>query len=319
MNETSVTVAGLSLPLMQSPRGPLLSINHPEIEPLAWLINLALDGGLKDLRARMQSGQDVHYKGLHAARQSSGEYRLWGDFFGTSMTLPPESVLDTLARLDALHEASRRTPPSPPAQEPAEPPRPALDPAVEPTAAPRAPQPLEELEARAAELDRLTRRDRTLENVVEESAKRRFLLLDLEATGIFEPGPDLPEALPTLRSYRAAGLQVAQYLVSDVRRRFNPDCSPGPVVGSPVSVDWFRFPSPGPSHLTAEEWLAFLENILVNGGASGGQGEVFVHVGPAWWTLWFRCDDGVHPTVVAIKPPSTDGSLGASQVNFGSR
>lgn len=301
MNETSLNVAGLELRLMQSPRGPLLSTNHPEIEPLTWLINLSVDGGLQNLQEQIESKCDIHYKGLHATLEDSGNYYLWGDFFSTSMSLPPQSILEVLSRLRLLRETFQTRSASKAVCKQVELPNPVVEQVSDNSIQSRTLHPLEELESRAVELDQLVQRERSPENVSEESVKRRFLHLDLAASGIFEPNVDIPDTLPMLRSYHSAALQVARYLASESRQRFNPDATSAPVIGGPVSLDWFRFPSPVPSHLTADEWLAFLENILVHGGTYGGEGEIFVHVGAYWWTLYWRSDDAIHPAIVAAR------------------
>lgn len=301
MNETSLNLAGIELPLMQSPRGPLLSINHPEIEPLSWLINLSVDGGLQGLQEQIESERNIHYKGIHATLEDSGNYRLWSDFCTTSITLPPQSILELLSHLRVLRESFQPRSSGKAARKEVELTSPVADQTFDSTVQPRTLRPLEELESRAVELDRLVQRERSLENASEESAKRRFLLLDLAASGIFELDAEIPGTLPTLKSYHSTALKVARYLSSEPRRRFNPDATSAPIIGGPVSIDWFRFPSPVPSHLTEDEWLAFLENILVNGGAHGGEGEIFVPVGVDWWTLHWRCDDAVHPAIVAAR------------------
>jgi hypothetical protein len=155
------------------------------------------------------------------------------------------------------------------------------------------------LERRAAELDSLSARERNAEHAAEESAKRRFLLLDLVAAGIFDLEFELPAEFRTLRAYRQAALRVSEYLAGGERSSFNPDAAPEPVVGSPVSIDWFRFPQPGPGHLSPAEWLAYAENILTHAGVSGGQGEVLTRLGSQWWTLVWRRDDGIHPALVS--------------------
>jgi len=156
-----------------------------------------------------------------------------------------------------------------------------------------------ELEHRASELDRLAARERTVDHAAEESAKRRFLLLDLQAAGVLDAAVEIPPEFPTLGAYQRAAVLITGYLNSEERFRFNPDAEPEPVLGSPVSIDWFRFPQPGPEHLSPAEWLGFCENMLTHAGVSGGQGEVLARVGNDWWRLGWRCDDGVHPALVS--------------------
>jgi hypothetical protein len=153
----------------------------------------------------------------------------------------------------------------------------------------------EELEGRATALDRVA----ASAGPAESATLRRQLLADLVEAGLFDAPAEPPEERPTLQAYHRAGRRLARYLRSVERARFNPDAAPTPIVGAPVSVDWFRFPSPGPDHLSELEWLAYLENILTSAGPSGEDGEIFVRIGDGWWTLRWRTDDGVHPAVVS--------------------
>ncbi len=129
-------------------------------------------------------------------------------------------------------------------------------------------------------------------------------MLDLRDKGVFEESLAAPPAFVKIREYHAAATKAASYLRSRERFEFNPEATVEPVIGSPVSLDWFRLGAePGPPHLSPTAWLAFLENTLTRNEVSGDQGELFVRADD-WWSLFWRADDGEHPCVVAASRSS---------------
>src|SRR5215813_14040756 len=94
-----LTVQGIELVLDDTPKGPLISTANAVTEPLAWLVNLALDGRLPTLREALQKGNDVHYKGISAVANPTGAYELSGDFFSSKMTIGGDVILEVLATL----------------------------------------------------------------------------------------------------------------------------------------------------------------------------------------------------------------------------
>ena len=88
---------------------------------------------------------------------------------------------------------------------------------------------------------------RTDEAVAQEHAERRSLLTALDANGFFDGAGREPDArrldergLAVLAAYRRGALELLAYLDSPERRERLPGGAAGPVLGAPVSVDWFR-------------------------------------------------------------------------------
>lgn len=280
-----LTADGYLLPLIETPRGPVISTNVAEIAPLAWLINLAVEGTLADLRARIERGEEVQYQSLHALpHPEERAYLLSADFLNESMRVSAAALLDILARLESLRagwRAEHLVADRPPARAKA--------------------GGLVGLERRARELEELRAGERTVECAAEESVKRRFLLLDMEAAGLLGPDAEVAARLktfPLLLEYHLAAVEAALYLASDDRQRYLPDARSQPVLGSPVSLDWFRLPGEMPAGFRPFEWLAFCEYVLSHSDLSGGEGELLTRLGADWWRLRWRRDDGIHPAVV---------------------
>src|SRR5260221_6097548 len=83
------------------------------------------------------------------------------------------------------------------------------------------------LEERVAALDDLQKLEQTVEIAAEVSAKRRFLLLDLEAAGLLSEAKSQHKCdwlqrwkFPSLLTYYEATLQLINYLHSSERKRF---------------------------------------------------------------------------------------------------
>lgn len=313
---TQLTVAGLTLPLASTPRGPVISIDPPQTAPLAWIINLAVDGGLKDLRGHIEHGTPIHYKTLHAVpstAEGSRIYTLSADFMPQTMTLPAETILEALAQLESLrrNESSRIPQTSLSHQHAPDVPPPESKAMYSSNlqnhrAGEHEKIAFEELERCAAEIDELASGERTVDTAALESAKRRFLLIELDAAGLLHPGRASADLLLHLREwklfrlleYHAAALQVSLYLASEERRAFLPDAGPARVLGAPVSVDWFRRGGSSAEGPAAFKWLAYCEYALTYSEIAGGEGEIFTKLQGGWWRLKWRTDDGIHPALV---------------------
>ena len=137
-----------------------------------------------------------------------------------------------------------------------------------------------------------------------QSAKRRFLLLALDHAGVLGERP--PEGLgELLAGYRDAAAELRRYLASDERHSLVAGAPPSGVIGAPVSLDWFRHPSPRPNPLERPfRWLASGEAALRAGQLDerSGAGEVFVRRGADWWVFDWRRDDGVTAALVRARP-----------------
>jgi hypothetical protein len=160
----------------------------------------------------------------------------------------------------------------------------------------------DDLELRAARLDGLVARAATAQDAVDAAAKRRFLMLDLEAEGLFEGAlhPTLSAALadrPTLRTYRDAAVRLRSYLTSDVRRQFLTSDPPRSLTDSNVSIDWFRFPQPIPDGFVEDEWVAYCEFMMTSLTLHGDGGEILFKVREKLCTVLWRLEDGIHPAI----------------------
>jgi hypothetical protein len=68
-----LTVHGVSLPLVPTPHGPLLATGGEPLEPLAWVLNLALTGALPGFRDAVERGEDAGMRGAALWRPQPGE------------------------------------------------------------------------------------------------------------------------------------------------------------------------------------------------------------------------------------------------------
>jgi hypothetical protein len=160
-------------------------------------------------------------------------------------------------------------------------------------------QRLRGLEDRASDLDQLAAGAQDTEAIAAISAKRRFLLLDLQAEGLFDADMDESDPalalFPMLRSYTRAALKLRAYYASEARRQYLDELPPKSLIIGPISVDWFRFEQPIPAGFAQDEWLAHCEYTFRNIELGQGGGEIFFRAGDYWCTLLWRYDDGIHP------------------------
>jgi hypothetical protein len=322
----AISAGGLRLPVKHTRDGTLVvSAGDPDLEPLAFVVNAATTGMLPHLRDAVAAGEDVVIQGLFASRPDPGEghaaaaaawRRLTGDepgedayVVGTTFTegdlLVPRDAL--LAILDALAAAGHGGSPASETERSGVDAAPPATPAGTADAGGVDSATLDALERRAAELDARSVAPPESEDAAGAvSAARRFLLLELDQAGVLRDDP--PPALdghPLLRTYREAAAQLRRYLDSEERAELVAEPPPAGVLGAPVSLDWFRFPSPQPNPLEKPfHWLAAGEAALRAAplDPAAGGGSVFVRRGGAWWALEWRRDDGVTPALVSARP-----------------
>lgn len=316
-----ISAGGLRLPVEHTRDGTLVvSAGDPDLEPLAFVVNAATTGMLPHLRDAVAAGEDAVTQGLFASRPDPGEghaaaaaawrrltghdpgedaYLVGTTFTDTDLLVPRDALLAILDALAAPEPSGSPAGESEPSEVDAAPP---ATPAGRPDAGA-----LGALERRAVELDARSVAPPESEDAAGAvSAARRFLLLELDQAGVLRDDP--PPALdgyPLLRTYRDAAAQLRRYLRSDERAELVAEPPPAGVLGAPVSLDWFRRPSPQPNPLEKPfHWLAAGEAALraapLDPGAGGGS--VFIRRGGVWWALEWRRDDGVTPALVSARP-----------------
>lgn len=164
------------------------------------------------------------------------------------------------------------------------------------------------LERRAAELDRMAAGERGVEQMAAEGARRRVLLIEIDVAGLLRgANVDAERAeldalgLPTLASYLTAAVALLNYLGGETRRRLVPGAAPQPVLGAPVTLDWFRrTPSP-PAGMSVEEWTALGEALLAAAtDLRGGEGEFYAQHEGRWYGVRWRRDDGSTPALLGL-------------------
>jgi hypothetical protein len=335
----NLTVAGISLVLIPTSEGPQLNVKqHPDIEPLARVVNAAATGTFSALAESLERGEDAGNQALYAVRpdpsddvtEESNRWReltgsdpgedsyLVGTTFTRSAILVPRKALqEMISALQALRQQGTVVSPATQANAQSEPddnnsssdaqlPQPTLDPQVDEIL-------LQELEERAVTLDALEQGEQTQEVAATISAKRRFLLLELNEAGLFEASkaPDRRSQLeqlqlPNLLAYHTAAMELLSYLGSTERKRLFPNSGSDSVIGASVSIDWFRLHEPTPEEYQPYDWLAFCESILRKGdNGVAGSGEIFSRIGQKWYGLYWRRDDGVTPALVSARPHNT--------------
>jgi hypothetical protein len=151
--------------------------------------------------------------------------------------------------------------------------------------------------------------DRTVEQMAAEGARRRVLLIELDVAGLLRgANVDAERAeldalgLPTLASYVTAAVALLGYLGGETRRRLVPGAAPQPVLGAPVTLDWFRrTPSP-PAGSSVEAWTALGEALLAAAiDLRGGEGEFFAQHDGGWYGIRWRRDDGSTPALLELR------------------
>jgi hypothetical protein len=106
-----------------------------------------------------------------------------------------------------------------------------------------------------------------------------------------------------LIAYHSAAMELNAYFRSQERKKYFPDAEQERIVGAPVSLDWFRLHIPTPEAYSPYDWLAFCESVFrMNNNYTGGEGEVYTHLGNQWYRLRWRKDDGVTPALLSAAP-----------------
>lgn len=314
----------LRIPLDPSPSGPNAA---PESgrpnrwSALAIIINRLLSEGPEGHEARLRAGHDLAWYDVsvwHPTPKEANDARVaWVEFEGSEALLTGELVMldDSLgghsmifpkAHLLEIVEALRAVRTAPP-------PVPWLfrvDPYGFGGPGDGEEALVAELELRAAELDATVVLPGAT-NAAESSSRRRFLLGDLEAAGLFEPAAREARdmylalwAMPTLLSYLRAAEALEAYGVSTDRQRTLPEASPPHPIRGPISLDWFRSGAPCPDGWTADDWLSVCEFWFLQSGPADDLSkpeELFVRLPQGTYRFDWRRDDGVHAALVSVQ------------------
>ncbi len=298
----------VALPLVPTPMGPRVAPGRGPEAPLGWVLNRAAAGRL-DLRGALARGEDLFEADAVVRRPGPGDdlqalatwWRLIGggplgddacvlSFTGEALALPRSTLAGLLDELVRLRAAAPK------------PPGPWLFRARDPqwhAPAQGEDAALRPLEARAAAFD-----------VPDASeAGRPALLRDLEAHGLLADAflPEKAEwldrwGMPVLAGYARAAADMHRYLRSDGRKRHVPSAGPQPILGAPVSIDWFRRPEVAEG-FDRDDWLGWCERALRDApGTEGPAGELFTHAGPMGRHVLWRRDDGVTPAIFFAEP-----------------
>jgi hypothetical protein len=166
---------------------------------------------------------------------------------------------------------------------------------------------LRHIEERAAALMALEQGEQTLETAATASAKRQFLLVELEDAGLLSESRFeqlhqqlIQLQLPMLIAYHQAAMELHTYFRSPQRKRYLPDAKPESILHGLISLDWFRLQVPTPEPYHPYEWLGWCESILVKkNNLAGGVGDVYIHQGKLRCWLRWRKDNGITPMLLS--------------------
>jgi hypothetical protein len=317
-----VTVDGLTLPLEASPDGIRIGDPGPPLEVIAGFVNAALSGWIPALREKFERGEDAIREPIVAMRVSPDDVGeaverwrsatgtepgediyLVGNGFAPNLAVPRTVLIELLERLGQLQLDHGGSPPGPDAASLF-----SEDPEGAPDPGPGARTYLEELEHRAEALDAIAGSAPSSERGAESHAQRRVLLASLDASGLlsdemFEDKRLWLETwgLGNLLAYLESARQLIAYMRSAERRERLPEAEPQPVLGAPISVDWFRLGSAAHEGLSPFEWLAYCEYVFRDKQlARGSEGEFRIRAGGPWYRFVWRKDDGVTPALVSV-------------------
>jgi hypothetical protein len=312
-----LTVDRLSIPLVETPMGPLLSTDGGPLEPLSWLVNQSVTGILPGLAELLNRGEDIYLTQISARRPDSDEnvetaraqwrdltgedpgpdvYLIQVDFLKDPLLVPRHTLTETLTRLRELRERA----PKPPA--------PWLfraDPRWnEP--APEERELLAPLEDEARELDRLEQCGAepadpiTLARTV---VKRRDVLIGIRTAGLLADGFAAVRlhwlrqwSMNTLAGYIQAAIDLRLYLRSRERWEIMPDSVEEPLDACGVSLDWFRCSVTPPAGYEPLRWLALCERALREAPPlTSNSGPVFTRIDEGWYQIDWRREFGDRP------------------------
>ncbi|HLP88282.1 MAG TPA: hypothetical protein VK184_06785 [Nostocaceae cyanobacterium] len=329
-----LTVAGISLKLIHTADGFSLGKQRQELESLAWVVNSAVVGAFQKVIKNIEHGEDAVIPGLFAVRPDPDEdntearnlwqkltdedpgedtYLVGTTFTEPSILVPRKALQEMISALQILRQQpnlltsknevnqnqTSKEDISLPISSTLEETHKQIDELV-----------LRDLEERAVLLDTLEKGEQNLEVAATISAKRRFLLIEMNEAGLFDPAlaDEMREKieqlqLPVLLNYHIAAMKLINYLESNERKYRFPNSASPTVLDASVSIDWFRLYESNPEKYQPYEWLAFCESILCrsNNGVAG-TGKILSRIANEWYKVFWRRDNGVIPAIVSIQP-----------------
>jgi hypothetical protein len=113
----------------------------------------------------------------------------------------------------------------------------------------------------------------------------------------------LVQGYAALEAYVDAAKSLLSYYRSSERAEYIQPPDEPPIIGGPVSIDWFRKHVPAPEGSPPLSWLAFCEWILRTAAIHpGGANELYSRIGGQTYYLRFRREDGEHPALTWAEP-----------------
>jgi hypothetical protein len=317
---------GFNLELADSPSGPLLSLGDPDNRGLSRLVNAIASGELPDLIERLRRDESVELDGarcgrpppsldLAEARQGFLERAGRDAMEEGGFVLVDGEPYPLFTLEDMSYELARVREEWTKLEKRAADLRSHEERVASITSAPFERESLAYVEESARIVDELDADPKTheiLESAATLSAKRRFLLVELQAHGLLDDH-DVEKKLallkewklPVAASWLRAAVEHLAYQRSPERAEFAPGHPLRPLMFSPISLDWFRKPQPIPPKVVVDRlrWTAWCEKETVEHFehfGTGGEGWWIWHSGRVTHQFYWRYDNGQTPTLYKV-------------------
>jgi|GEM_PF-2755279 len=127
---------------------------------------------------------------------------------------------------------------------------------------------------------------------------------------LFDSDPETVRGYPTLLGYVLAARELKVYYASRERAEFIQPLDTPPIVGGPVSVDWFRRRVPTPDGHSPLGWLGFCEWILRTSELRPDHpGDFYSRIQGTTYYLPFRREDGLNAALTWAEPVRRSGAV----------
>jgi hypothetical protein len=316
---------GFNLALADSPDGPLLSLGDPECRGLCRLVNATVSGELPDLIDRLRRDESIEHDGarcgrppasldLDEARQGFLERTDRDPMEEGGFVLVDGEPYPIFALEDMSYELARVREEWTRQRKRAAGLRHHEERVAAIGSAPFLRESLEDLESQARlvdELDADPKTHETIEPAATLSAKRCFLLVELQAHGLLDDHDAEKKLaslekwkLPRLAGWLRAAIEHLAYQRSPERAEFAPGQPLRPLMFSPISLDWFRRPLPIPPKVVVDRlrWTAWCEREAIEHFERGnlGAGWWIWHSGSVTHQFYWRYDNGETPALYKV-------------------